>query len=575
MQAERKQRKQKKNAQRRKKLGNGVIDVDSSSSMHVSAASKTTDAKSKDIVLEDVSISYQSDVLLSGANITILHQRKYGLVAPNGTGKSTLLKHLYERKLPIPEYIEVLYVQQEAEASNLSALDIVLQSDKKRNHLLDMQSRLEKAIDNDDGDPLLIQEELEGVYADLRAVRAYSAENRASSILTGLSFTPEMQSRPSREFSGGWRMRISLAQALFLQPSLLLLDEPTNHLDLDAVIWLECYLRSYRNTLLLVSHDKNFLNNVVTDILEIKERCLYHYKGNYDAYERVKEQDNNRTSRASRRERQILKHAQEQQTERDRRFLKDKKKASGTQTKTTPYSPYKATFRFTNPPDIPDSIIEFRNASFSYPNNTIFENLELNVDAHARIAIVGPNGSGKSTLMNLMLGLARPEKGEILRNSKLRVVKFSQHSTEQLDLDSSPVRYILTRYPKLSEQEVRNKLGGFGIKGKALQDRNIGLLSGGQKNRIALLEVALGVPHVLFLDEPTNHLDMESIDSLIDALNAFKGGIVLISHNQQLISSVSKELWLCRGDASVSVYDGSFEDYKQELIEEMPDAWFD
>ena len=256
-----------------------------------------------------------------------------------------------------------------------------------------------------------------------------------------------------------------------------------------------------------MSHDREFLNSVVTDIIEINNKLVHQYRGNYDAYILTKEQEARTLSRSSKKDQRRLQRSQRRQNTDDLSLLRERRRN---------FNPFRAYFRFFDPPDLPESIIEIQSAGFAYQNgNVIFRDIDLNVSAHSRIGIIGPNGSGKSTLMDLMLGNLTPTSGEILRNRKLRSAKFSQHSTEQLELSVTPVSFIQSKYPEMSQQEIRNKLGGFGLKGKSTQDKEIRVLSGGQKSRLALLEVALTQPHVLFLDEPTNHLDLRALTHLL------------------------------------------------------------
>eukprot|EP01123_Difflugia_compressa_P011791 TRINITY_DN4817_c0_g2_i1.p1 TRINITY_DN4817_c0_g2~~TRINITY_DN4817_c0_g2_i1.p1 ORF type:complete len:258 (-),score=50.49 TRINITY_DN4817_c0_g2_i1:13-786(-) len=237
---------------------------------------------------------------------------------------------------------------------------------------------------------------------------------------------------------------------------------------------------------------------------------------------------------------------------------------------------YSVKFIFRDPGQLGYPVIQIKNVSFGYKpgeENLLFKRLELNVDLESRIAIVGPNGAGKSTLMNLILGELKPTLGEILRNHSLRVAKFSQHFVDQLNMTDTPVEYIAKKFPEMKMQEVRNKLGMYNLKGD-LHNQNISLLSGGQKSRVAMAEIGLKNPHIFFLDEPTNHLDIQSVDALSHALQEFKGGVVLITHDQRLVSTVAKELWVCRGDGGVQIFDGTFDDYKQQIIDRMPDELF-
>jgi len=370
-----------------------------------------------------------------------------------------------------------------------------------------------------------------------------------------------------------------LARALFVQPTFLLLDEPTNHLDLDAVIWLGAYLKKYKKTLLLVSHDRDFLNDIVTDILDIREQKLVHYKGNYDSFEKGLAQKKAEYEKQFKKEEKALKQAQREQARSSKSTtVKEKIEKQGGPMKKAAKE-YTVEFTFPDPPELPPPIIQIKQASFGYQEGEdylIFRDLELNVGPTSKIGIVGPNGSGKSTLMNLMLGALEPTRGEIIRSRKIRSAKFFQHSVDQLNMNDNPINYIHSLQPELKEQDIRNKLGFFGLKGKQNHEKAIALLSGGQKSRVMFLEMALKEPHIMFLDEPTNHLDIQAVDGLAAALMEFSGGVVLITHDQRLVSRVCDELWVCHGfkEKSVEVYEGTFEDYKQSVIDEMPDEWF-
>jgi ATP-binding cassette subfamily F protein 1 len=531
------------------------------------------DSKSRDIRIEGITLSYKGQPLLVETDLIITHGRKYGLVGPNGSGKSTLLKHISMRHIPIPEHIQILHVEQEIEGTDEIAVDAVLRADAEREALLAEEKSLKTLSEELTDEGQAAADRLIEVYKRLRAIGSHTAEARASAILAGLQFTPEMQKKKTKEFSGGWRMRISLARALFLQPTLLLLDEPTNHLDLDASIWLETYLRKYKKTLLLVSHDREFLTTIVTDIIDLRDKKLNYYKGNYEAFEKNLQANKKKEAKERKlKEKEIIK-AQTAQREKDRKKLKEVKKETGGKVEKAPKD-YSVCFLFRDPPKLKIPVLQIRNASFHYPGvPNIFSDLELNIDCESKIAIVGPNGAGKSTLVNMILGELEPTEGEIFRNPHLRIAKFSQHFVDQLNMTDTPVDYINRKFPEMRPQEVRNKLGSFGLHGNT-HVQPITLLSGGQKSRVCLCELSLTMPHILFLDEPTNHLDIQSVDALADALIKWQGGVIFITHDQRLVSSVGKELWVVKGDTRVVRYDGTFDDYKQELIDEMPDEWF-
>ncbi|KAL0381880.1 UNVERIFIED_CONTAM: ABC transporter F family member 4 [Sesamum angustifolium] len=379
-----------------------------------------------------------------------------------------------------------------------------------------------------------------------------AAEAQASKILAGLGFTKDMQGRPTKSFSGGWRMRISLARALFVQPTLLLLDEPTNHLDLRAVLWLEEYLCRWKKTLVVVSHDRDFLNTV-----KAAKRS-----GSRAQQEKVKD----RAKFAAAKE-----------------AAKNKGKGKVDEDDPLPEAPqkwrdYTVEFHFPEPTELTPPLLQLIEVSFSYPGRNDFRlsNVDVGIDMGTRVAIVGPNGAGKSTLLNLLAGDIVPTEGEVRKSQKLRIGRYSQHFVDLLTMDETPVQYLLRLHPDqegLSKQEaVRAKLGKFG-----LPSHNhltpITKLSGGQKARVVFTSISMSKPHILLLDEPTNHLDMQSIDALADALDEFTGGVVLVSHDSRLISRVCEdeeksEIWVVE-NGTVEAFPGSFEEYKEELIKEI------
>lgn len=527
---------------------------------------------SRDIHIEKIKIAYQGKTLLQDTDLKINHGRKYGIIGPNGTGKSTLIRHISARLLPVPDSISILHVEQEVDGSDETALASVLEADTVRIELLKQEAEL-KALANENSDEgVQASEKLIEVYEKLRAINAYSAEARASSILSGLQFTEEMKKQATKQFSGGWRMRIALARALFLVPDLLILDEPTNHLDLNAVIWLEAYLKKWKKTLIVVSHDRDFLNYFVTDIVWIHNLKLEYFKGNYDSYERTYLLNEKTLDKQRKKQDKKLQELQDKQTK-SAKDEKTKMKEKGLIEKKQ--KKYDVNFHFDDPGVMGPPIIEIRDASFGFsPDKILFENLDLNIDLESRIAIVGPNGVGKSTLINLVLGKYEPVSGEILRNRKLKVIKFAQHFVDELEMSENAIAYIMKGFPDMKPHDVRQHLGKFGLTGKT-HTNPISLLSGGQKARVMFSNIALKKPHIMFLDEPTNHLDIESVDALATALQEFPGGIVLISHDQRLITRVCNELWVMNGDKKVTIYDGEFEDYKQEIIDQMDDSLFE
>jgi len=523
-------------------------------------------SKSKDIHIQSFTISYGGKNLLEEAGLHLAHGRKYGLIGPNGTGKSTLLKHISNRHIPIQRHISILYVEQEVEGTSKNALQAVLESDVERIKLLQEKDTLEPLSKENSDEGVKAQERLLEVYEKLKEIGAYNAEHRASLILSGLGFTESMKLKETQLFSGGWRMRISLARALFCRPDLLLLDEPSNHLDLDACIWLEEYLRKWKKTLVVVSHDREFLNWVCTDIIHLSHKKLDYYKGNYEGYFRTKEQRKKEKMRIMKNEAKEMDGLNTKQDSKSRK--KKQKMLKDGLTKIS--KDYRVRFTFFDVGGgIDGKIIDVKDAYFGYEGEEdLFEELDLSIDLNSKIGVVGPNGVGKSTLVNLIIGELEPTQGEVKRNKNLKIAKFSQHFVDQLVLTDTPVSYIKNLYPSLDIQDIRGKLGMYGLPGN-MHEQPISLLSGGQKSRTILASLSINRPHMYFFDEPTNHLDMESVEALITALKNFDGGLVMISHDQRLISTVCNELWVLRGNKQVEIYDGTFEDYRQEIIDRM------
>lgn len=561
------------------------------------------DANVKDITIDNFSVSARGKELLKNTAVKISHGKRYGLVGPNGTGKSTLLKLLAWRKIPVPKNIDVLLVEQEVVGDDRTALEAVVSANeellKLRNEVASLQSSSsmaegENEVDDGNGDDA--GEKLAELYEKLQILGSDAAEAQASKILAGLGFTKEMQCRPTRSFSGGWRMRISLARALFVQPTLLLLDEPTNHLDLRAVLWLEEYLCRWKKTLVVVSHDRDFLNTVCNEIIHLHDFKLQLYRGNFDEFESGYEQRRKEMNKKYETYEKQIKAAKrsgsrvQQEKVKDRAKFNAAKEASKSKAKgkvdedePLPEAPkkwrdYSVEFHFPEPTELTPPLMQLIDVSFSYPNRKDFRlsDVDVGIDMGTRVAIVGPNGAGKSTLLNLLAGDLVPTEGEVRRSQKLRIGRYSQHFVDLLTMDETPVQYLLRLHPDqegLSKQEaVRAKLGKFG-----LPSHNhltpIAKLSGGQKSRVVFASISMSKPHILLLDEPTNHLDMQSIDALADALDEFTGGVVLVSHDSRLISRVcddeeKSEIWVVE-NGSVRTFPGTFEEYKEELQREI------
>lgn len=407
---------------------------------------------------------------------------------------------------------------------------------------------------------------------------AATAEVRARQILSGLTFSDAMMDKKTKEFSGGWRMRIALARALFIQPTLLLLDEPTNHLDMEAVVWLEDYLSRWKKILLMISHSQEFMNEVCTNIIDLTNKKLEYYAGNYDTYVRTKaEKEENQMKRYNWEQDQI-KHMKEYIA----RFghgsaklarqaqSKEKTLAKMVRDGLTEKVEKEATgdFKFPNPEPLPPPVLMFQNVSFGYPNcPVLYSGVEMGLDLDSRVALVGANGTGKTTLLKLITGDLVPVAGNVRPHSKLRIARFSQHFVDVLDLEKSPLEYFRSLFQTKSVEEVRSYLGRYGITGE-VQTQIMGQLSDGQKSRVVFAYMAQQNAHMLLLDEPTNHLDMESIDALARAINNFKGGMLLVSHDMRLISQVAKEIWLVENQ-SIKVYQGEISDFKMRVRKQL------
>ena len=558
-------------------LGNFTI---SQATTNVNAA---TYENSLDIKVEGFSIAAKGKDLLKNANLTIVAGRRYGLVGPNGKGKTTLLRHIAARKLAIPPHIDILYCEQEVIANETSAIDSVLNADKERTRMLKLEKEL---IAKQEKGDLSIQDELQKLYEAMEAHGVSSAEARARRILAGLGFSKAMQKRATQDFSGGWRMRVSLARALFMEPTLLLLDEPTNHLDLNAVIWLDNYLQNWKKTLLIVSHDQSFLDNVCSDIIHLDDLKLYFYRGNYAQFKkmhvqrlkermkdyekqekRLRELKSRGASKkvAEKKQKEVYTRKQEKGQRRGAQIMQESSET--TEELISRPKEYQVKFNFPDPPSLSPPILGLYNVNFGYQNQPpLFKNLEFGLDMESRIAIVGPNGVGKSTLLKLLCGYIEPNTGEMRKNHRIRIAYYSQHSADVLDVEKSATQYLRDKF-NLDYQLARKRLGSVGLVSHA-HEIPIRDLSGGQKARVALAELISVAPDILILDEPTNNLDLESIDALGDAINDFKGGVLIVSHDARLITETDCTLWVVE-DQTINQIEGDFDDYKQEILEAL------
>eukprot|EP00927_Polykrikos_kofoidii_P029465 TRINITY_DN25480_c0_g1_i1.p1 TRINITY_DN25480_c0_g1~~TRINITY_DN25480_c0_g1_i1.p1 ORF type:complete len:861 (+),score=215.97 TRINITY_DN25480_c0_g1_i1:146-2584(+) len=534
------------------------------------ADDSTGQAGAVDLRLEQFSVSVGSTQLFNDASLTLAKGRRYGFLGPNGQGKTSLLRIIAAGRLPVPTHWRVGLVEQEAASTERHVVDEVLASDTTRQHLLDLESGLLAKIENfgggcdDESDELAeLCRKLAQVGEDLEASGAEAAEGKVRQILCGLAFTSEMVDGPVSRLSGGWRMRVSLAKALFLEPDLLLLDEPTNHLDLDAVLWLDDYLNKYPKTLFVVSHDADFLDSVCTDVVHLEEQKLNQYRGGYTQFKKAHAQ------RVKEREKEVQKQQEEK---------KKGKKVTEDDT-VTRLKDYVVKFKFLEVArDDEMAGISVHDATFSYTGKApwLLKDLNFRLDTSTRITIVGVNGSGKSTLLGLVAKTLEPCKGEVQHTRKLTIGRYSQHFDEIAPhLHMSAVEFLtsheLRRFGAGTENpELAHKcLGQFGLPSHAHR-RPMKELSGGQKARVCFASITCRAPELLVLDEPTNHLDIESVEALIDALRRFRGGLLLVTHDARLIQATECELRVCYGSASPELGRvASFDAYRKQVLTEL------
>ncbi|ORY93130.1 P-loop containing nucleoside triphosphate hydrolase protein [Syncephalastrum racemosum] len=533
----------------------------------------TSQERSRDIKIESFSLNYHGRVLIDNATIELNFGRRYGLIGANGSGKSTFLASLAERDIEIPDHIDTYLLNQEAEPSDMNAIEAVIEHAKSE--VARFEKQVEELLTEEDGadNPVL-----DDLYERIEQMDPATFEPRACTLLSGLGFTTKQMQKATRDMSGGWRMRVALAKALFVRPTLLLLDEPTNHLDLEACVWLEEYLKTYDRILVVNSHSQDFLNGVCTNMMHLNhKRKLVYYGGNYDMFVKTKEENEVNQHKAYMKQQEEIAHIKKfiasagtyanlvRQAKSKQKII-DKMEADGLIEPVE--KPQQFKFNFTDMPKLPPPVLAFQDVSFSYDGNMancLYRNIELGVDMDSRVALVGPNGAGKSTLLKLMSGELMPTDGRVQRHTSLKLGKYSQHSADQLDMDLSPIDYMRKKFPEVSTEISfwRQSIGRYGLSGSH-QTSPIAQLSDGLKSRLVFCELATLHPHIILLDEPTNHLDMESIDSLAEAINAFSGGVVLVSHDFRLISQVAQQIWRCEG-GHVMPFEGSIEEYKESL----------
>lgn len=539
------------------------------------------------------SMSRQSNRLLEKCDFTLTLDNKYGLVGPNGSGKSTLLKALAGGHIPIPKSMDMLYVEQDVPLDGRTAVQLVMSADSRREYLEHRLSLLQQYLDVDmtintdaDTNTDAILSDYSNVVEELNAIKSDAAEGRARAILHGLGFSAEMQDYDVSRFSGGWRMRVSLARALFLEPTVLLLDEPTNHLDLEAVLWLTNYLSKHwrRNKMIvIVSHDQEFLDEICTNILLIDRHTLQMttYKCSYYKFTQIYMKDMQH--------RQLTWEKQQKRLHELKKQGKSRKQAieaiGGASALLPRPHDYQVAFKFPNIESLGTTTlaIECKNICFQWPDASapILLNVNLGIAQMDRICIVGPNGAGKSTLLNILSGKLEPTNGSVTHYRKLRIGILDQHTVESLPEDETPVEHLLNLshqyvndetggHPYLkggsqhpTQQWIRNMLGMFNMEGRCHLTK-CGKLSGGQRTRVILCRLAIMRPHVLMLDEPTNNLDIESINALIDVLNLYNGAVICISHDVRLITSLNAKLWLVN-KGTCSPINGGIDEYRSTI----------
>ncbi|KAJ8427715.1 hypothetical protein Cgig2_025114 [Carnegiea gigantea] len=547
------------------KVANGVSDLDISD--RTCTGVLCSHPLSRDVRIESLSVTFHGHDLIVDSMLELNYGRRYGLVGLNGCGKSTLLTAIGCRELPIPEHMDIYHLTREIEASDMSALQAVVSCDEERVRL---EQEAEALASQEDGGG----ERLERIYERLDAIDASTAEKRAAEILYGLGFSKMMQAKKTKDFSGGWRMRIALARSLFMNPTILLLDEPTNHLDLEACVWLEENLKNFNRILVVVSHSQDFLNGVCTNIIHMQNKKLKLYTGNYDQYVQTRAELEENQMKQYKWEQEQISHMKEyiarfghgsaklaRQAQSKEKTLAKMERGGLTE---KVVKDRVLVFRFTDVGKLPPPVLQFVDVSFGYtPENILYKRLDFGVDLDSRIALVGPNGAGKSTLLKLMTGDLVPLDGMVRRHNHLRIAQYHQHLAEKLDLNMSALQYIMQEYPGNEEEKMRAAIGKFGLSGKA-QLMPMKNLSDGQKSRVIFAWLAYRQPHMLLLDEPTNHLDIETIDSLAEALNEWDGGMVLVSHDFRLINQVAHEIWVCENQ-SVTRWEGDIIDFKEHL----------
>ncbi len=521
------------------------------------------------LTINNLTYKVGSRTLIEDSSVNVMDGWKVGLIGQNGTGKSTLFKliagelHADAGTISLSQRQRFGMVRQDIEDTETPLIEMVVNAHEE-------MSALMKATETEE-DP----NKLGDIYARLIELDAYAAPSKAAILLTGLGFKDHQLYEPFSSFSGGWRMRVALAAALFVEPDFLLLDEPTNHLDLEAIMWLETYLSNYPHTLMVISHDRELLNKCIDHVIHIDKQKLVAYTGNYDTFERE------RAAKLGVQQKMFEK----QQAQRAHmqafvdRFRASAAKAAQAQSRIKALERMDLVdevmmeravrFTFPSPEKLSPPLIAIRHVDVGYTEGKpIVRKIHENIDTDDRIALLGANGNGKSTMMKLIAGKLSPMQGEMVRSGKLRIGYFSQHQTEELDVNSTPfqemARLTKQKTGDYKEHIVRAVLGAFGFS-KNLADNPISSLSGGEKARLLFAFMSFDKPHLLLLDEPTNHLDMEAREALVQALNNYDGAIVIVSHDPIMVERVADRLWLVK-DGACQNFNGDLDDYREFIL---------
>jgi ATP-binding cassette subfamily F protein 3 len=514
------------------------------------------------LVFSDLSLRRGNRLLFEDSSFSIHPGQKVGITGANGTGKSSLFAMIMDELSPdmgnfsMPPDWVIAHVKQETPTTDATALEYALQGDRE---YVQIQEELVHA----EG------ERLGELHARLDAINGYTAESRAATLLHGLGFQHEQIQQPVKQFSGGWRMRLNLAQALMCRSDLLLLDEPTNHLDLDAVIWLQNWLFSYQGTLLLISHDREFLDSIATHIAHMENAKVTLYSGNYSTFEKTRSERLAQQQTAYEKQQREVAHIQKYidrfraQATRAKQAQSRLKALERMETIAPAHIDSQFHFQFKEPDKLPEHLLSIENAQMGYGDTTILNDVNIQLLPGERIGLIGPNGAGKSTLIKCLAGELPIQTGESWEAQYLKTGYFAQHQLDQLIPEQTPLQHLRQLDRTTREQELRNFLGGFGFRGDRV-DEAVAPFSGGEKARLVLALLVYQKPNLLLLDEPTNHLDIEMRLALSRALQEFKGAMVIVSHDRYLLKTVADTL-LQVSNGSASEYDGDLDDYAKWL----------